>query len=253
MKSTKEKSGPLDHYEEQAVNLSTAFNELRTLQEQRARLQAEVEKTSTRRHEILSESVTGDTEAAVIELAKQNARAEVFEAKLRHLQGQTEIAEHHLQLTLISEFGPGFSTLYQSLRNYRITLAHNRIAEVVHPANRQGYNNSIDVLAAVGSEVVELASIEPRIPSDCATPLRDNDFVPHGRWHDQTLGVIMTAAEYVLNQAPKLIAAAQNEEGFIVPAIPPQVAQPGPHEPGEAGNMNFHAENPELQPLEAMS
>jgi hypothetical protein len=209
----------IEQYREAAVNLEMAIDAVKTLKGQHVQLHNEAEKTIGKREEVLAEAITGDTEAAVDVIAKLNARREVFAAKLTHLKGSVEKAELELQAALVTDFAPAFGLLYRSLRQHRAEAAKKRLAEMMHPQRLHAVANLLEQLAWSAEGVVALEQVEPNIGYGCSTPLHDVNDIPHSQYHDQTLGVIMTNAEQVLQKVEPLLKAVESEKGFAPPEL----------------------------------
>jgi hypothetical protein len=143
----------------------------------------------------------------------------VFEAKLTHLKGSVEKAELELQAALVTDFAPTFGLLYRSLRQHRIEAAKKEVSKLMHPQRLHAVANLIDQLAWSAEGVVALEQLEPNVGYGCSTPLHDVNAIPHSQYHDQTLSVIMTNAEQVLQKVEPLLKAVESEKGFVPPKL----------------------------------
>jgi hypothetical protein len=197
----------LEPYREQAWELEKTMAKVKAIQEQTAAITLARDDAANKRQSLLS-NWTDTEEESVTELSKLAARAEVFEAKLAAQDGKLVIAQAELKASLAA-FAISFHSLFLTLRTFLIRDAADRIAGMLHPSIRAISGASIGEVAALATEVIDLAPLAVRV--DPMASMLNNQL---------PLENIQRDAERVLPKAEPLLseAAKHLEDGFVPPA-----------------------------------
>ena len=202
--STQTTADGLEPYREQARELQEALTKVKAIQEQTAAVTLQRDTVSKQRQGLLD---SFEDEAAVGELSKLASRVEMAEAKLASLVGKLTNAQADLKAAL-SAFAISFHSLFVRLRTFLINDASSRIAAMLHPSVRTISGTSISEVAALATEVIDLAPLAVRV--DTMASLLNNQLPPENIQRD---------AERALPKVEALLveAAKATENGFVPP------------------------------------
>lgn len=141
------------------------------------------------------------------ELSKLASRVEMAEAKLAGLAGKLASAQAELKAALAA-FTISFHALFMMLHTFLVRDASSRIAAMLHPSVRAISGASIGEVAALATEVIDLAPLAVRV--DPMASMLNNQLPPENIQRD---------AERALPKVEALLAEAGKriENGFVPP------------------------------------
>lgn len=208
----------MGRYREVVSELKAASDRLTELETGKGRLVEQRTELSSRREKLLADSIAGDAESAVAELSKLNARAEVCEAKISHIDGRQQDAEADLQGAL-SQFETAFGGLYRSFRGHLVGVSTEQIASLVHPKVRDLQRIAIESLAWASTLMVDAEALEIHLGHGWNSPLSDTPGVPWSQYRTETVGLLRNSAQAALGKADALLNAVEAAKGFSPPGL----------------------------------
>lgn len=216
----------LKSYHQLITDLEDRFNDVNHLHGQRDSMASEAEEHRTRREKVLADAVTDTSEAAIDQLAKHNARQEVFGAKLQRLTAEIEKAEENLQLQFTGNLVPPFMGLYRALHGHRFERAKAQIAALLIPERVLPLTVEIERLVLSSRQYVLDQQLEVIVPEGAASPLHET--FPGSPWlqyRDDTIRILLQAVESGIEKGKRLLAAIESEEDFAPPEIATTVTE----------------------------
>jgi len=223
----------LQSYHELIASLEERFNDVNHLHGQRDSLKAEAEEHKSQREKVLADAVFDTSEEAIDNLAKHNARQEVFAAKIKHIEGQAEQVEDELQHSLNFIFLPPFKNLFGSLLHHRFERGKAQIAKLVAAERSNAVAGLVEQLARHTESYAECQKLEIYVSDGVASPLHDTPGVKWSQYRQDTFRIVLNATQSAIEGGKRLLAVVETERSFSPPEIPSQDPAPAAVEVNE--------------------